>query len=153
MNAKTVESYIDGLPIERIEPMKKLRAEILKNLPVGYAEKMGYGMIGYVVPFDRYPQGYHVDSSQELSLLHMGSMKNHIALYHYGLYLDLELLNWFKSEYQKYSKQRLDIGKSCIRFKKIDEIPYGLIGEMMRWISVEQWIILYEKQLRSSLKR
>ena len=147
--AKTPDEYIKSLPADRQEAISALRKAILKNLPEGFTEEMTYGMIGYVVPHTLYPAGYHVDPKLPLGLMAIASQKNFIAVYHAGVYSDPDLLKWFTAEYPKHVKTKLDMGKSCIRFKKIDQVPYKLIGELASKISVKDFIALYEKQLRS----
>ena len=146
-NAITPEEYIEGLPEDRRDIMRKLRKVILKNLPKGFKEGMGYGMIGYVVPHTLYKPGYHVDPKQPLMFMALASQKNHIALYHMGLYGGAEL-DWFNKEWPKHSSKKLDMGKSCIRFKKPEHIPYKLIGELMKKMTVKDWISNYEKVLK-----
>lgn len=143
--AKTPEAYISELPEERKVPISKLRETILKNLPEGFEEEMSYGMIGYVVPHSLYPAGYHVNPDLPLPFINIASQKNFIALYHMGIYSDKDLLNWFVSEYPKHVKTKLDMGKSCIRFKNTNHIPYELIGELISKMSAEQWISKYEQ--------
>jgi hypothetical protein len=138
------QEYVDSLPEERKEPMNQLRKVILDNLPQGFAEEMSYGMIGYVVPHSIYPAGYHCDPKLPLPFINIASQKNFIALYHMGIYLDEKLLHWFMSEYPKHSKIKLDMGKSCMRFKKTDQIPFQLIAELVRKMSVKDWIEKYE---------
>ncbi len=150
--AKTIKEYIGELPADRIEPVNKLRDVILKNIPEGFQEEMNYGMIGYVVPHSLYPDGYHCDPKQPLPFLCIASQKNFIALYHMGIYADKKLMDWFVKEYPGHSKQKLDMGKSCIRFKKSDQIPYELIGELVKKISVKDWIKLYEISFLKSKK-
>lgn len=145
---KTPETYIKSLPIERQATMKKLRETILKNLPKGFSEEMSYGIIGYVVPKTVYPNGYHCDPKLPLPFLSIASQKNFIAVYHMGMYADKPLYDWFVEEYPKHVKTKLDMGKSCLRFKKLDQIPYELIGQLVSKISVEQWIELYEEKLK-----
>lgn len=142
--ATTVQQYIDELPDDRKAPVSKLRETILANLPKGFEEGMGYGMIGYVVPHSLYPPGYKCDPKLPLPFVSLASQKNFIAFYHMGIYGNKALLEWFAGEYPKHSKQKLDMGKGCIRFKKIDKIPYALIGELMQKVSVEEWIKAYE---------
>ena len=144
--AETVEGYIIQLPVDRKEAIRKLRKSILDNLPEGFIETISYGMIGYVVPHNIYPKGYHVDPKLPLPFINIASQKNYIALYHMNLYSNKELLQWFTSEYSKYSKTKLDMGKSCIRFKRADQIPYSLIGELTSRISVNEWIKTYESK-------
>ena len=146
--AKTPQEYINSLPDERKQAVKKLREAVLKNLPRGFSEEMNYGMLGYVVPHSLYPDGYHCDPKQPLPFMCIASQKNFIALYHMGIYGSEKLLTWFTKEYSKHSKTKLDMGKSCIRFKKIDQIPYKLIGELAARIKPQDWIKIYEKTIK-----
>ena len=142
--ASTVESYLEELPEDRIKPMIKLRSILKKNLPKGFKEGMGYGMIGYVVPHSRYAAGYHADPKMPLPFIGLASQKNYIALYHMGLYADKKMLDWFTKEYKAADIGKLDMGKSCIRFTKPDKIPYDLISQLASKITPEQWIDSYE---------
>jgi len=144
-NAKTPKEYISELPKDRKQPIMKLRESILKNLPEGFEEVMSYGMIGYVVPHTLYPDGYHTNPLLPLPFINIASQKNFIALYHMGIYSDNGLFNWFVSEYPKHVKTKLDMGKSCIRFKNINQIPYSLIGELVSKMNVNQWVNTYDK--------
>lgn len=146
IKANTPEEYIAQLPVEKKGAMIKLREIILENLPSGFSETINYGMIGYVVPHALYPKGYHCDPAQALPFLNIAAQKDFIALYHMGLYADESLLKWFISAYSQYSKTKLDMGKSCVRFKKPDQIPYVLIGELVSKMTVDHWISIYEKQ-------
>ncbi len=143
--ATTPEDYIESLSEDRKVVVKKLHSVIKKNLPKGFQEIIGYGMLGYVVPHKLYPAGYHCNPKQPLPFINLASQKNFIALYHMGLYASKEQLNWFVKEFPKHTKQKLDMGKSCIRFKKMDDIPYDLIGELASRITVDEWITYYEK--------
>lgn len=143
--AETPEQYIKELPDDRRPAMVKLRSVILNNLPPGFEETMSYGMIGYVVPHSVYPDGYHTDPTLPLPFINIASQKNHIALYHMGLYADESLMEWFKSEYLNQSDFKLDMGKSCIRFTKPDKIPFELIGDLAGKMTAKEWITLYEK--------
>lgn len=145
----TVTEYIDALPDDRKAAMKKLRAVIKKNLPKGFKEVINYKMPAYVVPHSTYADGYHCDPSLPLPFLSMASQKNFIALYHMGIYADPKLMAWFEKQWPKHVKTKLDMGKSCIRFKKIETIPYDLIGELVAKMTVEDWIKLYEKSYKS----
>jgi uncharacterized protein YdhG (YjbR/CyaY superfamily) len=147
--AKTVNDYLNELPEERKSAFLKLRESILKNLPKGFEEEMSYGMLGYVVPHSTYPDGYHCTPKLPLPFMNIASQKNYIALYHMGIYANPELLEWFTSEYPKHSTQKLDMGKGCIRFKKLDQIPFDLIAELAGKISVEDWINCYETQIKN----
>ena len=146
--AATPEEYIKNLPDDRKTAVKKLRKIILKNLPKGFTECMNYGMLGYVIPHSLYPGGYHCDPRQPVPFMNIASQKNFIAVYHMGVYADKKLLDWFTKEYAKQSKTKLDMGKSCIRFKKIDQIPYKLIGELAGKMTPKKWIAVYEKNIR-----
>jgi hypothetical protein len=146
--ASTPERYIESLPDDRQEGIAHLRKVIRKNLPKGFKEEMTYGMIGYVVPFKLYPDGYHCNAEQPLPFLNIASQKNFIAVYHMGIYADPKLLKWFVTEFPKHSKAKLDMGKSCIRFKKPDQIPFDLVGELASKMPVKDWIALYERNLK-----
>ncbi len=146
--ATSPEEYLDQLPLERNKVLSKLRTTILKNLPAGFQETISYGMLGYVVPHSRYPAGYHANPSLPLPFINMASQKNFVALYHMGLYANEELLDWFVTEYPNHCKRKLDMGKSCIRFKNMDTVPYALIGELCTKMTVENWISLYEQNTK-----
>ncbi len=145
--ATNVDDYINQIPEDRKPAIQQLRKVILDNLPKGFEEGINYNMIGYYVPHSKYPNGYHCDPKLPLPFMNVASQKNSINLYHSGIYADKKLLDWFVGEYPKHCKRKLDMGKSCIRFKKIEEIPYALIGELVSKISVENWIDTYEKAL------
>ncbi len=146
--APTSAEYIASLPEDRKAAMSKLRNVINKNLPKGFEETMGYGMIGWVVPFKTYPAGYHCDPKMPLPFISLASQKNYIALYHMGLYSNKKLLEWFTSEWKKREPKKLDMGKSCIRFKKVDEIPFELIGKLATKMTPKQWIETYESTMK-----
>lgn len=146
--ATTVEGYIASLPEERKAAVQQLRDTIKKNLPKGFSEVMGYGLPGFVVPHTKYPEGYHCDPKQPLPFAGYASQKNFIAFYHMGIYAMPQLLDWFTKEYPKHSKAKLDMGKSCIRFKKPEQIPYALIGELMKKMTPDEWIAVYETHLK-----
>lgn len=147
-NGTTVNDILVNLPGDRVEPFNKLHEVIVKNLPKGFEPAISYGGLGYVVPHKLYPAGYHCKPSEPLPFAGIASQKHSINFYHMGIYADPKLMEWFVAEYPKHSKQKLDMGKSCVRFKKMDQIPYKLIGELMKKISSEEWISLYEKNLR-----
>ena len=140
--------YIDQLPEERKKAFNKLRKTVLDNIPKGYEECMNYGMLGYVVPKSIYPAGYHCDPKLPLPFTNIASQKNFIALYHMGIYADQELLQWFQAEYAQQCKYKLDMGKSCIRFKRMDDIPYDLVGKLMQKMTPNDWITLYESAVK-----
>ena len=146
--ALTPREYVDSLPPDRKSPISALRKVILGNLPKGFSEVMSYGMIGYVVPHKLYPAGYHCDPKLPLPFLCIASQKNFIALYHMGVYASPALLQWFVGEYKKRVPSKLDMGKSCLRFKKPEQIPLDLIGELISKMSAEEWIALYEKNYK-----
>jgi hypothetical protein len=148
IKAKTPDEYIDNIPEDRKEAIKALRKTILDNLPKGFAEVIGYGMIAYVVPHSLYPKGYHANPKLPLPFINLASQKNHIALYHMGLYANKELLGWFTDEYTRETKLKPDMGKGCIRFKNPDKIPYKLLGELVSRVRVNEWIGYYEKNIR-----
>lgn len=147
-SAQTADDYVNELPEDRKEVIQKLRSIVLKNIPKGFQEMMGYGMMGYAVPHSIYPNGYHCDPKQPLPFFGIASQKNSINVYHMGMYVRKELYDWFVEEYPKHVKAKLDMGKSCIRFKKIEQIPYDLIGELLTKISVEDWIEMYESNIK-----
>jgi uncharacterized protein YdhG (YjbR/CyaY superfamily) len=147
-NANSIEEYINLLPQERRVVIEKLRRTILQNLPKGFEEQMSYGMLGYVIPHSMYPAGYHVKPELPLPFINLASQKNFIALYHSGIYVKTELLDWFVSEYPNHCTRKLDMGKSCIRFKSMDDIPYGLIAKLCTKMSAQEWISLYEKNIK-----
>jgi len=146
--ATSPENYIAEAPEERQDVLKKLRQVVLDNLPEGFEEQMSYGMIGYVVPHSIYPDGYHCTPELPLPFLSFASQNNFIGFYHMGIYALPELFDWFVGEYPKYCKRKLDMGKSCIRFKKLEEIPYELIGELVHKMTVQDWLNLYEAKLK-----
>lgn len=146
--AKTVTEYLNELPEDRKNALLKLRNCIKDNIPKGFEEKLSYGMLSYVVPHSIYPNGYHCNPKLPLPFIAIGSHKNFIAIYHMGIYANPILLQWFTSEYAKHSNQKLDIGKSCIRFKKLDQIPFALIGDLAGKMSVEDWINCYITQIK-----
>jgi uncharacterized protein YdhG (YjbR/CyaY superfamily) len=146
--ANSPEDYISQIPEERQDSFSKLRDTINKNLPNGFEERINYGMIGYVVPHSIYPEGYHCDTKLPLPFMSIASQKNFVALYHSGIYAHEALLNWFVAEYPKHVKSKLDMGKSCVRFKNFDKLPYELIGELVQKMSVQEWIDIYNANVK-----
>lgn len=144
----SVGEYITQIPEERKVHVEKLRKTIVDNLPAGFEEGMGYGMVGYHVPHSIYPAGYHCNPKEPLPFMGIASQKNFISFYHMGVYANQELMDWFVAEYPKYVKTKLDMGKSCIRFKKPELIPYELIGELVQKVSVQDWIDTYESAFK-----
>jgi uncharacterized protein YdhG (YjbR/CyaY superfamily) len=145
--ATTPDEYIAALPADRREIIAAIRQTINANIPDGFRECMPYGMIGWVVPHSIYPNGYHVDPSKPLGLISLASQKNHIALYHMGLYPGTELNDWFVNEWPKHSKKKLDLGKSCLRLKRAEDVPLKLIGELSSKLTAKRWAELYEQML------
>lgn len=151
--ASTVDAYLAELPEDRQKAVDKLRKIVKKNLPKGFKEEMNYGMIGYVVPHSKYPMGYHCDPKMPLPFLNIASQKNFIAVYHMGVYSNPKLLKWFTDAHAKASSKKLDMGKSCIRYKKPEDIPYELIGELASKITVDEWIEYYETSIKDNRKK
>jgi hypothetical protein len=144
INTLSPEEYLQNLPDDKKDAMITLRNTLVAHLPTGFVEVMSGNMLGYVVPHAHYPKGYHCNPKQPLPFMNLAAQKNYISLYHMGLY-DGEMLSiWFQTEWKKVSKQKLDMGKCCIRFKKPSEIPFELIARLAEKITVEQWIALYE---------
>lgn len=144
----TVEEILANIPEERKEAFYKLHQTIVDHLPAGFEPGISYGGLGYVVPHRLYPAGYHCKPAEPLPFAGLASQKNSINFYHMGIYSDPDLMDWFLAEYPKHSSQKLDMGKSCIRFKKPEHIPYQLMGQLMEKITAEQWIALYERILK-----
>jgi uncharacterized protein YdhG (YjbR/CyaY superfamily) len=146
--AEIPQDYVDALPEDRKAVITKIRQLIIENLPEGFKEVMGYGMLSYVVPHSTYPAGYHCNPKDPLPFISLASQKNFIALYYMGWGVHEGLLTWFTSEYAKQCKTKLDMGKSCIRFKKLEDIPYNLIAELVSKVTVPQWVEYYEKEIK-----
>ena len=146
--ATSPEDYINELPEDRKEVITKLNTLIKKHMPKGLEAGMGYGMLAYYVPKSMYPKGYHCKPFPPLPFINLASQKNFIALYHSGMYAKKELYDWFVSEYPKHCKYKLDMGKSCVRFKKLEDIPYDLIEQLLGKMSVEEWIDIYEAAIK-----
>ena len=148
IEANSPEEYIASIPEDRKKPVSELRQVINENLPEGFEETMSYGMIGYVVPHTVYRDGYHCDPSLPLPFMNLASQKNYIAVYHSGIYAKKELQDWFVEEYKKETGKKPDMGKSCIRFKNLENIPFQLIGELSAKLSSKEWIEIYEKNVK-----
>ncbi len=143
-----VQEILANIPEDRKDAFTKLHQTIVENLPIGFEPGISYGMLAYVIPHTLYPAGYHCKPSEPLPFASLASQKNTINFYHMGMYANQSLMDWFVAEYPKYCTQKLDIGKSCIRFKKWDQIPFELMGQLMQKMSADQWIALYESQLK-----
>lgn len=146
--ANTVDHYISQLPEDRQGPVQKLRETVGRNLPKGFEEGISYKMIGFYVPHSVYPDGYHCNPKDPLPFINIASQKNFVALYHSGLYASTELYNWFVAEYPKHCNYKLDMGKSCVRFKKMEDIPFDLIGTLCAKMNLDEWITLYETNIK-----
>lgn len=146
--AVTPDEYFETLPEDRKKIMSELRKVIKKNLPKGFEEQMSYGMVGYVVPHSLYSEGYHCDPKLPLPFMSIASQKNFIAVYHMGIYAEPKLLKWFTAEFKKKSKTRLDMGKSCLRFKKPEHVPLQLIGQLAGKMTPKEWIAIYERIIK-----
>ena len=153
IDAKSVEEYLSKVPEDRQEAFNKLRNTIVENIPEGFEECMNYGMIGYVIPHSLYPDGYHVDPKLPLPFTNIASQKNFIGFYHSGLYAIPELSEWFTKEYANHAKYKLDMGKSCVRLKRVDDIPFELIGELMQKVSTQDYIDVYETAIKNHRKK
>lgn len=140
--------YIDQLPEERKPGFEKLYDTIKDSLPKGFSEEFSYGMPSFVISLKDYPEGYHCAKDIALPFLSLANQKNFIALYHMGMYAKPEILEWFQNEFPKHSKKKLDMGKSCVRFKKSEEIPFELIGELAKKMTPKEWIEVYEKNFK-----
>lgn len=152
-DGKTVKDILNNVPLDRLVAFNKLHETIVNSLPKGFEAGISYGGLGYVVPHKLYPAGYHCKPIEPLPFAGLASQKNTINFYHMGIYADPKLLDWFVSEYPKHSKAKLDMGKSCIRFKKFDEIPFALIAQLMKKISVKDWINQYETLYKPKPKK
>jgi len=148
----TPDEYIASLPDDRRAIITRIRDTINANIPAGFEECMPYGMIGWVVPHSIYPKGYHVDPSKPLAIMSLASQKNHIALYHMGLYPGTKLNEWFLAEWPRHTDKKLDLGKSCLRFKKAEHVPLKLIGDLAAKLTPQQWVEAYESMLATSRK-
>ncbi len=144
---KEVDDYISSLDLGRQRAISRLRDGLLSNLPSGFEEVISYGMIGYVVPISVYPNGYHVKKNTPLPFINLASQKNHIGYYHMGIYCEELLFKWFVNAYKSSTTHKLDMGKSCVRIKKLHDIPYEVFDELAKKMSVNDWISVYEKAL------
>lgn len=149
--AATVEEYLADLPDDRRTAIEAVREVILANLDKGIQEGMQYGMIAYSIPHSVYPPGYHCDPKQPLPHTALASQKNYMALY-LGIYSDPDLLEWFTTEWKKAGK-KLDMGKSCLRFKKLEDLDLDLIGESLRRLPVDQFVANYESVIKPPSKK
>lgn len=147
-NGDTVQKILDNVDESRKEAFNRLHQVISENLPEGFEPGISYGGLGYVVPHSVYPAGYHCKPEEPLPFAGIAAQKNSINFYHMGIYADNELLDWFVGEYPKYCSQKLDMGKSCIRFKKPEHIPYELIQQLMTKMSAQEWIDMYEAKYK-----
>ena len=144
----SIETYLNSLSKNRKESVQKIIKVVEDNIPFGYSKIMNYNMPSFVIPHSIYPSGYHVTPDLPLPFIGVASQKNHIGFYHMGLYANPKLLDWFISEYQKFCTSKLDMGKSCVRFKEMDDIPYELVGELSKKMTTKEWINIYEKNIK-----
>lgn len=150
--ATTPQDYLDSLPDDRKIFVSAIRDVLLKNLPEGFEEIMSYGMLGYVIPHSIYPKGYHANPKLPLGLINLGSQKNNVTLHHLGLYQG-ELLPWFQENWSLRTNKKLDMGKGCVHFKKLEDVPLELIGELATKLTPQKWITLYEKSLEKRMQK
>ena len=146
--SNSVEEYLDAIPEDRREALTKIRKLLSDNIPIGFEETLSYGMPAYVVPHSIYPKGYHCDPKLPLPFINFSCQKNYVAFYHMGIYAKPELLEWFVGEYPKHCNTKLDMGKSCLRFKKMEDIPFDLLAELISKMTVDEWISIYEKNIK-----
>ncbi len=146
--ASSTQEYLDLLPDDRKEPVTKIKNILKENLPEGFQEGILYKMPAFFVPHTTYPDGYHCNPKDPLPFINVASQKNFVALYHMGLYAKKELYDWFVAEYPKHCKYKLDMGKSCIRFKKMEDIPFKLIKELATKMTAQEWIQIYESAIK-----
>jgi len=144
-DVSSIEEYIDALEEDRTIIIKKIYGILKEHLPKGFEEAFQYQMISFVVPLKRYPKGYLNRKDEPLPFISLASQKHHIAIYHYGIYSNQNLLKWAQNRYKEMTGKRLDMGKSCLRFKKMDEIPYTFIEELAEKMSVEEFIASIEQ--------
>lgn len=147
IEANSVQAYLNRVPEHQKSVFLQLRNIILSNLPKGFEEQLNYGMLGYVVPLSLYPTGYHCKKNEPLPFINLASQKNFIGFYHMGIYSQSKLKYWFEGEYVKQCRYKLDMGKSCVRFKRLDDVPFDLIGELVSKMNPQEWITLYEKAI------
>ena len=148
VEAKSIDNYFENIPEERQAAMKKLWKVISDNIPAKFEAVLSYGMPGYVVPHSVYPAGYHCNTKLPLPFMSIANQKNFVAFYHMGIYANPELLKWFVDEYPKHVKTKLDMGKSCIRFNKVENIPFELLGQLMTKMTVDEWIGIYDNAFK-----
>lgn len=135
----TPAQYLKELPDDRRKALKAVRKVINDNLPKGYKEGIQYNMIGWFVPHSVHPDGYHCDPKQPVPFAHIASQKNHMAIYLFCIYTDTKLTDWFVKEWKKTGK-KLDMGKSCIRFKSLEDVPLELIGQTIAKVPVDVFL-------------
>lgn len=142
--AHSVEDYLSKLPNDREQAVRQILDTLGENLPDGFERCMSYGMPAYAVPHERYPAGYHCKPEEPLPFVSVASQKNFIGLYHMGIYAMPDLYEWWTEEFPKHSARKLDMGKSCVRFKNLQHIPYELIAQLATKVTPDQWIAVYE---------
>ncbi|MDX1418321.1 MAG: DUF1801 domain-containing protein [Rubricoccaceae bacterium] len=142
------DAYLEALPPERQDAVRRLLDTLRHHLPEGFEETMAYGMPAFVVPHSRYPDGYHCDPEQPLPFVSVANQKGHVGLYHMGIYADPDLLDWFQTEWPNHVPTKLDMGKACIRFKRMDRIPYDLVAQLAERVTPDDWIERYEAAVK-----
>jgi hypothetical protein len=150
--ATTPNQYIASLPPDRQKVIRKLRAVIRENLPRGFEETIAYGMLAWVVPHSLYPAGYHCDPKKPLPFMNLASQKQYVSLYHMALGVG-PLLSWLRTEWPRHTDEKLDAGKGCLRFRKLDRIPCQLVGELAAKMTPQEWIDAYEVALEGRAPR
>jgi hypothetical protein len=148
--ATTVDEYLANLPAERRALVETVRQTILANLDSDIEEGMQYGMIGYYVPHRVFPAGYHVDPAQPLPFAALASQKNHMALYLMSVYTEGEEAEWFRHAWEKASPKKLDMGKSCVRFRKLEDVPLEVVGKAIRRVPAARHIANYKNSLNAT---
>jgi hypothetical protein len=144
-NNTFVAEYLKSLPEDRIDAVKNILRQVEIHLPEGFDYTIQGSLLSIVVPHSVYPSGYHCNPKDPLPFISIASLKNNISLYHMGVYADENIFKWFVSEYEKLQIGKLDIGKSCIRFKNLENIPFDLLGQLFKKMTPADWIALYEK--------
>ena len=150
--ATTVEEYLASLPDDRRTAIEAVRKVVAKNIDKAFEEGIQYGMLGWYLPHSSYPEGYHCDPRQPLPFASVASQKNHIGIYLFCLYMDPDHMRLFQEEWQAAGK-KLDMGKGCVRVKKLDDIPLDVLGRAFKRIRAKAFVEIYERSLPESAKR
>jgi uncharacterized protein YdhG (YjbR/CyaY superfamily) len=148
MPASTVADYLEQLPADRRPWVERLLQTLRTHLPPGFTETISYGMPAFVVGHERYPAGYHCDPKLPLPFISIGSQKAAVTIYHMGLYADGDLLRWFEKRWVESGAGKLDMGKSCVRFKKPEQVPWGLLEDLAGRMTPDDWVSTYERAFK-----